>query len=510
MQLRVTSWCGVRDKNNIITGQIYKKIVLLASYKDKNMNKFVGREDEINTLKAVLTSNNPELLAVYGRRRVGKTFLVRHVYGSHILFEISGLHNGKLPDQLENFSNILSRVLQTKDIKRPGSWLEAFRQLESFLEKTRSKKKKVIFFDEFPWFDTPRSKFLMAFENFWNSYVANRPDLVVVICGSAASYVVRNIIKSKGGLHNRITQKVRLLPFTLQEAEQFCRSRNLRFTRYDILQLYMIIGGVPFYLEKLQKSESVSQAIDRLCFTKDGILADEFNIVYASLFKYHGRHVSIVKALTGTRKGITRDELSKRSGIKTGGTLSATLDELIESGFVSRYLPFGKKSKDSLYRLTDEYSLFYIKYIDNNKAGGKGAWNKLSQSRSYESWSGFSFETTCLKHVNQIKSALGISAIYSENSSWTYKSADGGVQIDLLIDRSDNVINLCEMKFSRDQFVISRSYANELRKKENVFRAVTNSRKSIFITMITTYGVKENSYKLELVEQELNIDTLFA
>lgn len=474
------------------------------------MNKFIGRENEIVKLKEALASKNPELIAVYGRRRVGKTFLVRHVYSKHIQFEISGLHKGSLSDQLKNFFIILSRASNTpENYEKTENWLEAFSQLENFLENTRSKKKKVIFLDEFPWFDTPRSKFLMAFENFWNTYASRKSDLVVVICGSAASYMIRKIIKSKGGLHNRITHKIRLLPFTLRETEQFFRARNLRYNQYDILQLYMAIGGVPFYLEKLQKGESVSQALDRLCFTKDGILVDEFNMVYASLFEQHERHVSIIKALSVVRKGMTRYELSKSSGIGTGGTLTRTIGELIESGFVTQYLPFGKKIKDSLYRLTDEYSMFFLKYINNNKSSGPGTWHKLSQSKSYESWSGFSFETVCLKHVDQIKSALKISAIYSENSSWIYKSSDGGTQIDLLIDRADNIINLCEMKFSKNQFAINKKYAEELKNKESTFRNVTKTRKNIFITMITTYGLRENSYSLEIVEQDLKMGVLF-
>ena len=474
------------------------------------MNAFVGREHEISILRNALASQAPELIAVYGRRRVGKTFLVRHVYGNHIIFEISGLHKGSLPDQLDNFSRVLSEVSNnTNKLRNPESWMEAFSQLQDYINNNQTKRKNVIFLDEFPWFDTPKSKFLMAFENFWNSYVSKKSNLVIVICGSAASYMIRKIIKNKGGLHNRITQRIRLLPFTLQETDTFIRTKSLKFNHYDILQLYMALGGIPFYLDKLQKGESVAQTLDRLCFSKDGPLVDEFDLVFESLFNKHEKHVSIIKALSNVRKGTTRDELSRLSGYGTGGGLTRTIDELIESGFVTKYSPFGKRSKDALYRLSDEYSMFFLKYINDNRSGGPGVWQKLSRSRSYESWSGLSFENVCLKHVDQIKSALKISAVYSKNSSWNYQSSEGGTQIDLLIDRDDNIINLCEMKFTRDHFTITKKYAEELRSKKNIFRKVTKTRKNTFITMVTTYGLKENSYKLELVENDLTMDVLF-
>ncbi len=474
------------------------------------MNTLIGRKEEVALLKDALDSNIPELIAVYGRRRVGKTFLIRQVYKKQMQFEFSGLHNGKLSDQLENFSIVLSQKMKGSiNMVKPKGWLSAFKLLESYIDKLKSKKKKVIFIDEFPWLATPKSKFLTAFENFWNNYASKKTDLVVVICGSATSYMIQKIVKNKGGLHNRITQHIRLLPFSLNETELFLKSKKIQYSRYDILQLYMAVGGVPYYLEKLKKGESVAQALDSLCFAKDGILTYEFNHVFASLFENHERHVVIVKALSAVRKGMTRNALSEKSKIPTGGTFTNTIQELVESGFVTQYLPFGKKNKESLYRLSDEYSMFYLKFINNSRASGAGTWNKLFNSRSYVSWSGFSFETVCLKHVEQIKKGLGITAIYSENASWTEKNSDNGAQIDLLIDRDDNIINLCEMKFSNHAFTITKKYAEEIKNKVNTFKSVTKSKKNVFVTMITTYGVKENSYSLEIVQNNLKMDCLF-
>ena len=474
------------------------------------MSVLIGREKEIALLKEALYSNKPELITIYGRRRVGKTFLVRQFFKTHIQFECTGLHNGTLEDQLKNFAMVFSQKVKGKNkIVKPKDWLDAFNLLENYIDQLTSKRKKVIFIDEFPWFATPRSKFLMAFENFWNSYASKKNDLVIVICGSAASFMIQKIIKNKGGLHNRITQKIRLLPFNLSETELFIKkSKKIPFSRYDILQLYMALGGIPYYLEKLKKGESVAQALDRLCFEKDGFLTDEFNLIFASLFNNYERHESIIKALSKVRKGLTRNDLSKKSKIPTGGTFTKTIQELIESGFVSQYLPFGKKSKDSLYRLTDEYSMFYLKFM-NKKECGAGTWKKLFNSRSYLSWSGFSFETVCFKHLEQIKTGLGISSIYSRNASWIEKNSENGAQIDLLIDRDDNIINLCEMKFSDSIFTITKKYSEEIKNKLSTFKTSTQTRKSLFIVMITTYEVKQNSYSLENVDNNLTMDCLF-
>ncbi|ULT43350.1 hypothetical protein KRR40_07775 [Niabella defluvii] len=311
----------------------------------------------------------------------------------------------------------------------------------------------MIFIDEFPWMATARSKFLMAFENFWNRYCTKRKDLIVVICGSAASYMIQKIVRNKGGLHNRITRQIRLLPFNLEETQQFLKSRGIDYTSYDIAQVYMAMGGVPHYLEKLRRGASVAQNIDQLCFEKDGTLRNEFNQLYTSLFDDSEKHLTIIRTLAGCNKGITRLELAAQSGIASGGDLSLKLEELIESGFVSEYPYYGNKKQLTLYRLSDEYSKFYLKFIQNNRNSGAGTWQKLYKSSSYISWAGFSFETLCLKHVMQIKKALRIDAIFSTNSSWFNNNA----QIDLLINRDDNIMNLCEIKFYTATFAIDKN-----------------------------------------------------
>ncbi len=470
------------------------------------MRKTIGRKEEISLLSDALESNRSELIAIYGRRRVGKTFLVQKAYKNNIIFEFSGMHKAPLKKQLKNF--YLKLKEKDNSLKRPTDWLEAFYHLEKYIATLKLKKKKVIFIDEFPWLDTARSGFLSAFDNFWNSFASKRDDLVIVICGSAASYMIQNIIKSTGGLHNRITNKIQLLPFNLLETKQLLSYNKVKLSQYDILQIYMAIGGVPHYLEKITAGESVAQAIDRLCFKKDGFLRTEFQNIFNSLFTHHYNHEAVIRTLASVRKGLTRTEIGLKSKVKSGGTLTKTLSELEESGFIEKYLPY-KGTKDSLFRLTDEYSLFYIKFIEKTKPSNSNVWNNMQAKQSYKIWSGFSFETVCIKHVEQIKAALKISGVNSLSGSWIDKNKTGGAQIDLLIDRDDNVINICEIKFHKAKFKISKKYAAELTEKIQVFTDVTKTKKNIFLTFITSYGLYNNIYSKQLVQNELTIDALF-
>ncbi len=454
----------------------------------------------------MLESASSELLAVYGRRRVGKTFLIREVYKKHIVFELTGLYKGNLKDQLQNFHTQLKlSSRKSKDIKIPSDWFNAFRLLEEYLNRLKSKKKKVVFIDEFPWIATARSKFLMVFEHFWNTYCTKRNDLVVVVCGSSASFMIHNIIKNKGGLHNRLSQKIKLMPFNLNEVELFLKSKNIKLNHYDILQLYMVIGGVPHYLGKIRKGESVVQNIDRLCFESNGGLIDEFNEVFKSLFVNSDVHEQIVRALSSTKKGVTRKHLLELCKMGSGGIFSKALDELMESGFIARYVPFGKRKKDSLYRLSDEYSLFYLKFIEPMPGQGSGTWARLFTKQTYKSWSGLVFETICLEHVQQIKKELGIDRIYSVNSSWRNEKS----QIDLVIDRNDGIINICEMKFYNGPFTINKPEYLNLKNKVVQFKESTKTRKNVFLTMVYTYGVSENANSIELVSNNLSMDCLF-
>lgn len=484
---------------------IFPNLVFLSTFGNL-ISIMVGRDYEIRRLQDSLKSDQSELIAVFGRRRVGKTFLIRNVYQSHFRFELTGLYGGNKKQQLEAFFDTLNKVSKKFSLKdRPKNWKQAFDLLKDYLSGLRGKEKKVIFFDEMPWLDTHKSDFRMYFGHFWNTFCEKRNDLVVVVCGSAASYMVKNVVSNKGSLHARITYKLQIKPFTLYEAQLYLESKNIYWGHYYILHLYLAIGGIPQYLSKIVRGESVVQAVQRLCFSDNGDLVNEFEDVFESLFAHSVAHKAVVRALGSQPYGIGRDELIKQAGHPGGGAFTRTLDELIASGFVTKYPAFDKKSKNNLFRLTDEYSRFYLKFMEPNKNQGENFWKTMYKQQSYISWAGFGFEGICIKHVAQIKKALKIEGIHSANLSWSSKNA----QIDLVIKRDDRWINLCEMKFHSEPYSIGKSEYDALRNKLMHFKQDTATRDVVALTLISTFGTLENSYFQEIVENSFTMDVLF-
>lgn len=472
----------------------------------------IGRKEEQKLLKAALHSKEAELLVIYGRRRIGKTYLIRNYFEKELVFELTGLYGANLSQQLENFSKALQHAKKSEiPLAKPSNWDQAFSYLSSLLKEKMDKEPVVILIDEFPWIHTPKSGFLSTFEHWWNSWASRQPLLKVILCGSAASWMIEKIINSKGGLHNRITRSpIQLLPFTLYESSLYLKHRGVKLDNYQLLELYMAIGGVPHYLKQIQKGESVQQAIDRLFFDKNSMFKIEFKNLYQSLFSNASNHENIVRALAKKGVGLSRAELIAACNLTEGGGTTRLLEELEQSGFITHYIPFEKTSRDSLYKLTDEYSLFYLRFVEQTRAVGPGTWEKIAEGAPYKSWAGYAFEAICLKHSKEIIEALQIKA-YTETSTWRYnaKKGEDGVQIDLLLDRKDRVINLCEIKFSSDTFIIDKRYAVELQNKERVFKEKTKTKKSIFLTMITTFGVKKNDHYDNLVHSEVLMEDLF-
>jgi AAA+ ATPase superfamily predicted ATPase len=476
------------------------------------MEKVVGRQEERKVLAQVLKSSGSELVAVYGRRRVGKTFLIRTYYRSHLVFEFTGVHEAAMSDQLQNFTLALQKAMKTPvPLAVPDSWLSALNNLDQYLNNLPKNKPAVLFFDEFPWIHTQKSGFLQAFDHWFNHSVSRHSHIKVIICGSAASWMIDKILNNRGGLYNRVTRRIRLLPFTLAETEEYLKSHGSKLDQYQLLQLYMAIGGIPHYLFTIQKNESTAQIIDRLCFAKDGFLKNEFVDLYESLFSNPQQHEAVVRALSQKGKGLTRNEIIEKCGFTSGGWTTKILVELEESGFISRYIPFNRNEKDAIFKLSDEYSLFFLNFIEGSKSGGKGSWLQQMKSQSYLSWGGMAFESVCQKHVLQIRKALRIDTIYTEDSTWRYAPGKGkqGAQIDLLLDRADRCINLCEMKFATSEFTIDKKYAGELQNKVDVFTGETKTKKTIFITLITTYGVKANDHATAIVQAEVVMGDLF-
>jgi uncharacterized protein len=470
--------------------------------------KLVGRNKEKTTMLSLLSTEEPEMLAIIGRRRVGKTFLIREVYKEVICFEMTGVQDALKDEQLYNFSVQLKEFTGSKiDLAVPENWLKAFNQLTEYLKMLKTRKKKVIFFDELPWLASHRSGFLQALGYFWNNW-AVKQNILVVICGSAASWMINKVVNHKGGLHNRITKLIQLEPFTLGETEEFLKSKNINLNHYQIVQIYMAMGGIPHYLKNVRKGLSAAQTINEICFHKNGLLKNEFQNLYAALFNNPHKHINIIRVLASKWKGLTRSEIVEQTKLSDGGSLTHYLEELTTAGFISQYQPFAKLKKDTLYRLTDEYSLFYLKFIEKQQIKN---FEETYPTQTWKSWSGFAFESICIKHVEQIKKVLGISGILTNEASFVKKGDKDmqGLQIDMLIDRKDANINICEMKFYNAEFTIDAAYAKRLRDKISGFREASKTRKHTFLTMITTFGVKENEHSIGLVDHDIKIEALF-
>lgn len=482
----------------------------------------VGRKREQTLLQKISEQESPDFLAVYGRRRVGKTYLIRNFFNRKacIYFEVTGLKKGSLKKQLGLFIQKLKSVFLIElPARLPKNWLEAFQLLTECINKVSSKESVILFFDELPWFATKKSGFIQALDHFWNSYWSTRKKLKLIVCGSAASWMLENLIKAKGGLHNRLTAVIALRPFSLYETEEYLRNRGIQFGRRQVLELYMAIGGIPHYLNHVQKNLSPAQNINQMCFNKSGPLFDEFGNLFASLFDESPAHVELIRLIARSRYGVNMEELVEKSKLSSsGGTLKMRLNELEEAGFISSFVPYMRRKKGIFYRIIDEYTLFYLHWIEpvanrlKLSFQSSNYWESKMQTQAWKIWSGYAFEAICLKHIAQIKETLGIHGVASEVGSWRYiarNKKEMGTQIDLLIDRADGITNLCEIKYHQGGFPITKAIAENLERKIQTYKTVMDIRKTILLTMITPDGMHENEYATRLVSEGVTLDDLY-
>lgn len=471
----------------------------------------VGRRTQISMLNQLIKSDRSAFLAVTGRRRVGKTFLIDTVYSNHICFRMTGIQDGSMQQQLINFAAKLAEYSGAPFVAPSNNWQEAFMHLKSYLQSLPTNKKLVLFFDETPWISTAKSGFLQLMAHFWNDYLSKETHFILVVCGSATSWIITKIVRDRGGLHNRITQNIHLQPFSLEETREFFLLKKIDFTNQSVALIYMAMGGIPYYLEHIRKGESPAKAIDRLCFSDSGILKSEYQNLYKALFRDATDHEAIVRVLSESNQGLSRSEIINKSKVKSGGPYNRAMADLLVTGFVSERSPFGRKKRGSRYHLIDEYSIFYHRFIKRHPKYTKDIWIQISASQPYKIWCGLAFETLCFKHIQKIKDALGIASVYTEYSSLNIMSnkTRKGFQIDLIIDRNDHAINLCEIKFYADRFVIDKEYALQLISKKQFFLDYTQTKKQLFITLITNHGVTDNAYAKEVMDAEIKLDELF-
>ena len=453
------------------------------------------------------------MVAVYGRRRVGKTFLIKEFFHNEFDFVFTGSYETPTSVQLALFHQELQKHTK-QELPIPKNWFEAFDRLRVYLGSL-SKERIVLFFDELPWIDTPKSNFLTAFSYFWNNWASTRDGLKLFICGSSTSWMMDKIIGAKGGLYNRCSHTIYLSPFTLNEVEQQLQHRGIVWTRYQITEAYMIFGGIPYYIDMLDKSQPFAQNIDNLFFRQGAPLRTEYEFLFRSLFKEATLHRQIIEVLSSSGKGLTLQEIKDELGLSSGGTITKVLKDLQLCDFIRAYKSIGKQTKGMMYQLTDLFTLFHLRFVANNNGQDHHFWSNMRENPSRMTWRGYAFEQVCLQHIPQIKEAIGIKAVLSNVCSWscpTFIDNDGnewkGTQIDLLIDRRDEVINVCEMKFANDTYIIDKDYEVLLRRRLTTFRHLTRTRKALHLTMITTYGISQNSHSGD-VQAEVTMDDLF-
>ncbi len=479
--------------NNVDSGELYR---------GKCIMKIIGRRREKDNLMHCLFSKKPEFVVVYGRRRVGKTFLVREFFNKQFSFYATGLTDEKTKGQLRAFNESLI-TYGSKYNNLPQNWFEAFSRLRELLDsenvyRESVNNKRVVFLDELPWMDTARSDFKSALDYFWNSFGSSMDDLLLIVCGSATSWIINNIISDHGGFYNRITKQIHLHPFTIDECDELLKLNHMELSRRKVAMCYMIFGGIPYYINLLDNRLSLDQNVDELIFNPDGELHYEYDRLFKSLFSKATLHMKIIETLSSKSIGLTRNDLIKYLDSKSGNGISTALLELEQCGFIRKYQNFTTSKQNYIYQIIDPFTLFCIHYIRKNKVN---SWINILNTPSYNSWSGNAFEILCLNHIGKIKEMLGISGVESNEYAWRSKESNPGAQIDLIIERRDDVINLCEMKFSDDEFIIDKKYHQELINKMTAFKNETKTKKAVHITMITINGVKKNEYSDVVINQ---------
>ncbi len=478
----------------------------------------IGRSKEVQRLKELYDSGSAQLVAVHGRRRVGKTFLVNETFQGKFTFHHAGLSpleldqmagGSPLRKQLKHFYNSLL-LHGMKKSRCPDNWLDAFLMLELFLQSRDDGQRMLVFLDELPWLDTQRSGFMTAFEGFWNTWGCSRKNLMVVVCGSATSWILDKLINNHGGMYNRVTYEIALEPFSLKECEEFLRSKKIRLSRYDIVQAYMAVGGIPYYLNYFEKGLSLAQNIDQLFFAfKAAPLRDEFDRLFSSVFTNPDMMKSIVICLNQKNGGYTRSEIAEQTGLTLGGSLSDALKALESSDFIIRYIPFGLSKKEEYYKLVDPFCIFYLKFVRDQDALNGSFWQQSVTSPSVAAWRGIAFENVCFRHIRQIKQALGISGVSTRQSAWSKRADDReGTQIDLLIERKDQVVNMCEIKFHTQKFASNKGYHATLVHRQALLEEALPPYMVVHSTLITTYGLAYNEYSGDF-ETVITMEDLF-
>lgn len=471
----------------------------------------IGRKKEISELMDLYNNKRSELVVLYGRRRIGKTYLINETFKDKFTFK----HTALLPNDFKNGNELLSLQLELfyknlveyglKDESKPKDWFDAFILLEKLLEQKEDGDRLVVFIDELPWLDTKKSYFIKAFEYFWNNFGCAHENLMFIICGSATSWIENELINNTRGLYGRVTYEIKLNPFSLKESKELLESNGVNYSLYDITQAYMIFGGIPYYLNYIDKKYSLSQNVDNLFFKENGVLLLEYDQLFNSIFTFSEKTKLIIKLLGSNNLGFTREDIAKKTNISDGGGLSKYLNSLIASNFIIKYVPFGFSKREPRYKLVDPFCIFYIRFV-LEKSDINNLWTEDLSNQKISSWRGYAFENVCFNHIDQIKFVLGISSVSTR--VYAFFNEEDGNQMDLVIDRKDNIINLCEIKFYSDEFKITKDYFLKINRRSNLVREKISKKYSVRNTLISTYGIYKNEYYYSF-SNSITLDDLF-
>lgn len=468
------------------------------------MDKIIGREQEYEKITTYLNSRRAEFVAIYGRRRVGKTFLVRSYFKDKFDFYTTGVIDGTREEELAVFYNSLCDYGYTGS--QPKNWIETFYALYTLLKTKKRRKRCVVFIDELPCFDTQHSGFVRAFGHFWNNYASRLGNIFLVVCGSATSWIVRNIIDNRGGLHNRITHEMHIHSFNLHDTELFFKAHKAKWTQLAITQMYMALGGVPYYLEMIDFGRSVAENIDALFFAPDAELRREYGRLFKSLYRHPDQYMEIIALLSENKSGLTRKEISERLKLNSGSHLSNMLDDLVNCDFLRRYSN-GTKRNSCIYQVVDFYTLFYHQFC-KQKTSDKMLWQHSINTPKQNTWYGLAFERICLCHVWQILYALHLDTVRTECFSWRSSTSPDKVQIDLVIDRIGGQTCICEIKYSQSEYNLTSAEETKIRNRIATYSGEMKPKDGVIGILITTFGLA-NKQATDTIQHIVTLNKLF-
>ena len=492
----------------------------------------IGRKKEIKLLNEICDLEESSLVAIYGRRRIGKTYLVNHMFKKYrqdcLFFEFTGAYDGDKRGQIDNFIDQVYEWFYVEPSFEIKSWSDAFRFLKRTIDKEIKKRdsneKVIVFLDEVPWIDrSNKGGFLSALGYFWNTWCEPRENVVLILCGSNSSWIRDKILKNaRGSLYQRVTHQISMYPFDLKETKAYLlEQKGFMIDNKTVTDIYMIFGGVAKYLSFLNPNESSAENIDRVFFSIHGSMYREYDELFSSLFADKSDYYkSVIELLCTRRSGFSLSDISKAFNEKLGGKLRLAIAELEECGFIKGLSKYGNSVRGVNYMIVDPYILFHHKWIKGFSRNDiatlpNNYWLHKSSSQSYAVWSGYAFEIVVMVNIRLYLNAIGRLGFFSGVYHWQHmaKSEDEqGAQIDMVVNYGNNIFDILECKYYNSEYVISKEYAKNIKNKLSMFKKYglySKQKSELRLVFLTSYGVKMNAEAHSLNISRVCLDDLF-